>query len=371
MERTVIDVDSFEIEGVGDQLHKRQTAETCKGFKLTFPPGLSPHTTYPFALHAELVLPWDYTVKNSVMSLYARSCIGFSEKDDHPCPPCQQLIRNGTLEGMLRRMDEGVHDNAPFVYHGFSGLKELLQRKNQLIEFHRLHGLNQARKLLSKAAALSDNKRLLMAIASGKVNRVDCVISLGLQQKKGARRLLASCLAVADGVYKPKSFTEEEDMKALLLWKLAGNRVGEINHRANGAQSILYLRTRSTVPLIVPSPGQPTVDDVCRNVDATLRGVLDVLHSQLSSSVVHTVGMLDEITTEKRVWWDPKTNLFLGVCREHAHRISLEFINEGDLDELFRALDGGDIHYAGEVRNLILCSLHFRTLYNHLIFRQL
>lgn len=184
VERTVIDVDSFEIEGVGDQLHKRQTAETCKGFKLTFPPGLSPHTTYPFALHAELVLPWDYTVKNSVMSLYARSCIGFSEKDDHPCPPCQQLIRNGTLEGMLRRMDEGVHDNAPFVYHGFSGLKELLQRKNQLIEFHRLHGLNQARKLLSKAAALSDNKRLLMAIASGKVNRVDRVISLGLQQRR-------------------------------------------------------------------------------------------------------------------------------------------------------------------------------------------
>jgi hypothetical protein len=37
-------------------------------------------------------------------------------------------------------------------------------------------------------------------------------------------------MAAAEGYYNPKSFTEEEDMKALLLWKLGGNRVAEINH---------------------------------------------------------------------------------------------------------------------------------------------
>ena len=103
-------------------------------------------------------------------------------------------------------MDEGLHENSLFAYYGFTGLQELLQKKNQLVKFHRLHGLNQARKLLSKATALSDQKRLLMAIASGKVNRVDRVISLGLRQKKGAHGLLASCLVVVDEVYKPKSF---------------------------------------------------------------------------------------------------------------------------------------------------------------------
>jgi len=75
-------------------------------------------------------------------------------------------------------------------------------------------GMNQARKLLSKAIALSDQKRLLMAIASGKVSHVDRLISIGLCQKKGACGLLALYMAAAEGVYCPKSYTEEEDMKA-------------------------------------------------------------------------------------------------------------------------------------------------------------
>jgi hypothetical protein len=155
--------------------------------------------------------------------------------------------------------------------------KSFVVKTNYLIEFYRLRGLNQAKKLLVKAAALSDHKRLLMAIASERASRVDRLINIGLRQKKGARGLLASYMAAAEGYYNPKSFTEEEDMKALLLWKLGGNRVAEINHRANHAPSVSYLRTRSTVPPIVPSHGQPTVIQVTANVEATFEGVLDVI----------------------------------------------------------------------------------------------
>jgi hypothetical protein len=63
--------------------------------------------------------------------------------------------------------------------------------------------------------------------------------------------------------------------------------------------------------------------------------------------------MFDELATEKRIRWDPKTNYFLGVCRQHAHRTSMEFINEGDLEELFRHIESvnesENIHYASEV----------------------
>jgi hypothetical protein len=213
-----------------------------------------------------------------------------------------------------------------------------------------LRGLNQAKKLLSKATVLSDQKRLLMAIASGKVSRVDRVLSIGLRQKKGARGLLASYVAAAEGHYHPRSFTEEEDMKALLLWKLGGNRIAQINHRASGAPSVSYLRTRSTVPPIVPSHKYPTVQEVQTNVNATLHSVLDVVHSHIKSEVLHAVLMFDELATEKRIRWDPKTNFFLGVCRQHANKTSMEFTNEGDMEELFRCLDDGDVHYAAEVR---------------------
>jgi len=60
--------------------------------------------------------------------------------------------------------------------------------------------------------------------------------------------------------------------------------------------------------------------------------------------------MFDELATEKRIRWDPKTNHFLGICREHADQTSTEFVNEDDMDELFQNLDDRKVHYAGEVR---------------------
>jgi hypothetical protein len=58
------------------------------------------------------------------------------------------------------------------------------------------------------------------------------------------------------------------------------------------------------------------------------------------------------VAAEKWIRWDPKTNFFLGVCREHAEKTSMEFINDKDMEEVFRCLDDGEIHYAGEVRRL-------------------
>jgi hypothetical protein len=60
--------------------------------------------------------------------------------------------------------------------------------------------------------------------------------------------------------------------------------------------------------------------------------------------------MFDELATEKRIRWDPKTNHFLGICREHAHKTSTEFVNENDMEELFQNLDDREVHHAQEVR---------------------
>jgi hypothetical protein len=345
-ELEVIDVDSFEFE---DTLQSPKASATiCKEYTLIFRDGQSPHGSYPFALHGQLELPWDYTVRNGQMTLFARSCPGLLKNDGiDSCRMCQNLLKNKMLEGILTRLKEGANENVPFAYHGFCGLMEMLHRKNRQIDFYRLRGLNQARKLLSRTTTLSDQKRLLMAIASGKVNRVDRLISIGLAQKKGVRGLLEAYTDAGAGVYQPKNYTEEEDLKNILIWRLSGNRVAQINHRANGAPSVTYLRTRSTVPPLIPSPAQPTIEQVQKNLEATIGGVLDVLHNGVQTGgVVHAVLMFDELATEKRIRWDPKTNFFLGICRE----TSTEFVNEGDMEELFRNLDDGVVHYAAEVR---------------------
>jgi hypothetical protein len=78
-------------------------------------------------------------------------------------------------------------------------------QKNQWIKFYQMHDLNQTRKLLSKAIALLDQKQLLMAIASGENSGINCLISIGLHYKEGARGLLALYMAAAERVYHPKS----------------------------------------------------------------------------------------------------------------------------------------------------------------------
>ena len=86
-------------------------------------------------------------------------------------------------------------------------------------------------------------------------------------------------------------------------------------------------------------------------VSSDISGVLDVLHNQVQTGgVVHAVLMFDKLATEKIICWDPKSNLFLGVCQQHAHKASTEFVNEEDMEELFRNLDDGMVHYAAEVR---------------------
>jgi hypothetical protein len=120
-------------------------------------------------------------------------------------------------------------------------------------------------------------------------------------------------MAAAHGHYCPKSYSEEEDMNALLIWQLSGNRVAGINQHSHGAPSVSYLRSRSIIPLLIPSYSQPTVDNVQTNVKATLQSVMSEIYGLVKGTALHTILMFDEIVTEKRIRWDPKTN-FLGVC---------------------------------------------------------
>ena len=55
-------------------------------------------------------------------------------------------------------MDEGIHENAGYAYYGFSALSEVLHRRTQQLRISELRGLNEAKKLLSKATVLSDQK---------------------------------------------------------------------------------------------------------------------------------------------------------------------------------------------------------------------
>jgi hypothetical protein len=148
----------------------------CNGYPLQFPSGTSAHTQYLFALHRILSLPWNYTVRSGVMTLHIQSCTKFVGQDECSCQNCCELQKNTRLQEILARFDEGIKKYSPFAYYGFDKLCDLLHHKNVQIEFYRLCGLNQVCKLLEKETKVSEYKRFVITLSSGKVERVDQVI---------------------------------------------------------------------------------------------------------------------------------------------------------------------------------------------------
>ncbi|KAG6905140.1 hypothetical protein DXG01_004635 [Tephrocybe rancida] len=334
----VIDVDTIvELPVITHQ-------KRCSGFILPIPEGQSPHTSYPFAIHDSLPTPWDYTVSNDVMTLHAHAC-DRNPGSNKSCAPCQSLEENSIIKGILKRMKHGILESTNYMFHGFSSLNGVVQRRNTQIRYLQLQGLNQARKLIGQGEVLSDYKRFGLAIASGRYERVDRLMHIALKQRRGIRGILTMYEAAASGVYKPKSYTERDDMRGLLFWRLGGIRLAEIAHRSLDLPGMTTLRTRTIVPPIILSPSKPTIHEVQKNTKATFESIKAFLDGH---QVVHQVLMFDEIATEKRIRLDRKLNMFLGVCRQHGGKTALEFNTEEDLEELFQCLDDGEIHAAGE-----------------------
>ncbi|KAJ7697289.1 hypothetical protein B0H16DRAFT_1840317, partial [Mycena metata] len=318
----------------------------CDGFIFPLKQNQTISDAYPIQMHDNGGLPWDFGTRHS--------CTGTRRPGHKNCGPCANLGNHNMLKGIINRSTDGVHENTNLVYQPMAALIGITRNKSVVIQSLRLGLLNNSRKLLTLSKSLSDHKRLVVAIGSGDVKRVDRVIAVCIKQKRGIRGMFDTYLRAAKGLWKTAN-TEEEDMFGLAMLKLAGVRVTEIAHRALGLPGVTTLRNRMITPPLTASPGAPKVEEIQKNIEVCFGGIVDALATK---KVVHQIIMFDEIATEKRIRWDPRTNHFLGVCRQHAHRVGLEFNGERDLDALFDALakktgiDGKQdslVHNAGEV----------------------
>ncbi|KAF9037331.1 hypothetical protein BDZ89DRAFT_946145, partial [Hymenopellis radicata] len=346
---SVIDIDTLSDSEIVPISKRPQVVRTpCPGYAPPFPDGASPHKDYPFALHAQHTLPFEYEIRQGVLYVRGLLCRRWLHNKETRCPPCEMLPQNSALAGIMKRIKDGVHDNANLAYNSHSQLVAKYYHRGEQLNVQKLKGLNTEKMLRVRAKALSNHKRLLVAIRSGKVEAVDRIIRIGLKRGMGIKAMLALYERAATGAYRPRSYIEEDYLRGLLLWRLGGNRVAKIAHRSlNQIPGLSTLRRHSTMPRIMPSNGMPTIHEIQKNIDAVLSEE-ELAASRVSEVVCHQIVMFDEMSIEKRIRWDDKTNFFRGVCREHGEKVSLEFGSVDELKELFRSLDDGKVHYASE-----------------------
>ena len=283
----------------------------------------------------------------------SHSCLGRAIASQH-CQHCDDLGSNEYLKNIITRYTDGVHNNAPLVFHGIGGLVEVVRRKTSTIDGLRLNRLNNARKLVGQEGVIDVHKQMLVALSTQRIPRIDHVLRLGFKRGAGIHSMLETIKKAAKGTYHPKGYDEEDDLQALLFLRLGGARVADIAHHIFGTPSARTIRTRTTVPQIITSPSFPTHDEIQRNIVASFEGLVDG-PGITGQKMLHAIAMFDELAIEKRPRWDDKSNKVLGICREHGRGTSLEFTTEEDLETMWDELGCGKIHLAHEVR-VCICS---------------
>jgi len=153
---------------------------SCLGIVVDMPPGKSALTAYPFALHEKLGNPWDISLSGGPLILRAQDCHHIASIRDSKCVECLKLSKNSTLEGILDHISNGINENSPFYFHGSGGMIEIMRRKTGQVRALKFNRLGDARKLVWKANAIYLYKEWVMAVSSGKVERIDCLTKVAL-----------------------------------------------------------------------------------------------------------------------------------------------------------------------------------------------
>lgn len=167
-------------------------------------------------------LPWDCAVADGHLFLRSKMCLGKVEvgRDASACRSCCILARNNALKGIVQRMKDGDREGSGYAYHAIDGLHQLLRIKTKQIQYCRLRHLDHTRELARRMRVLGDHKRLLEAIASGKLERVDKIVRFGLRQGRSVKHMVSQYMKAAKGLYKPKDYQEEDYRRGLVLWRL-------------------------------------------------------------------------------------------------------------------------------------------------------
>ncbi|KAH9064928.1 hypothetical protein EDB87DRAFT_1540754, partial [Lactarius vividus] len=106
----------------------------CEGIFVEFPHGKNHHILYPFSLHSECNIPWDYHSTKDKFYIQAKLCCKPLISQGSTCKDCQALTSIPLYISIMDQIQHGVHKNAPLVYHGVRGLVEVARHKTGQVQ---------------------------------------------------------------------------------------------------------------------------------------------------------------------------------------------------------------------------------------------
>ncbi|KAH9026882.1 hypothetical protein EDB84DRAFT_1670101 [Lactarius hengduanensis] len=212
-------------------------------------------------------------------------------------------------------------------------MTETARKKDRTIDLFRLRRTNDAKKLVRREGTITLHRQVLLAMSSGNVPRLDRVLRVASDRRMSVAAILDLIQKAGRGLYRPKGFTEKEDLQTLLFLRLGGQRVAEIAHRMFGIPAPSTVRRRTIIPPLICSPSYPLAKDLETNLAAAFDSLSATLAAQ---GKYHIVLMFDEIAQETRPRW------------EHTKGRCMDFNSIADAELLFQDMVCGNVHLAHE-----------------------
>ena len=180
-----------------------------------------------------------------------------------------------------------------------------------------------------------------MMVSKNRIAGVSRILSVALRNGAGAEAICDKLQAAISGTYAPRSgWTWREFDIAFLIKALGGPRLLYTLQVAEGYPSLTTLRRNKKIPEIVISPGVPDTTEFNPNIASLLGNRLPPSDPRLGQVI-----MIDGVALEEVIRFDLGQNCLLGLCREHSQNLKKVIDNVGDINDVKRALDGGECHH--------------------------
>jgi hypothetical protein len=320
------------------------------------PTNQSPFVSYPFQLHATQQIPWNIEISQYALVLRSHRCSQLRTTTASPssahqqplaCVDCSSIEHHVIFGGIMERNLHGAPQKLNYKFLTGSHTEDLLKRKNDHIKQLRLSGLNLARDLSTRTRVCDSYKRFLIAIGQQDIPRLKTLVSVACREGASISLILERINDAINDIYHPRSYTDQDFQRQYLFLTLGGHAVAHLAQKTLGLPSITTTRRHmGSNSFITPSHFTPVVSEMTANLE-----VSHLPTTPLLSEVV--IGLqigIDEIKTESRLRWDPRSNYILGVCRDHSQHSVLQFKTIVQAEAVINQLKQGQIHYATEGR---------------------
>ncbi|KAF8593059.1 hypothetical protein BDV93DRAFT_461884, partial [Ceratobasidium sp. AG-I] len=206
------------------------------------------------------------------------------------------------------------------------------------------------RRIQSLSGRMDDQKWLMFAIAESDDIAVGRIVQTALRHGAGVDTIIDRLVRAQQGLFNPQVYSQRALDLAALVLKVGGPRLAFAMAKAMHLPSVSTVRSRLHLPQLLPCLGAPTQKDASINIESNFKPTTSKPAPRVRAGLSV---MLDEISVESRVQYSIQQDAVVGICHEHAHRVSLDQMStrNAPVDALLEAkslLDRGECHRAKE-----------------------